>query len=103
MMFKIRHGLTLQQIPKHPGLVIKFFQAHQVLNLTEGHHPLDPILWASILEDTNCREYLDPKAGLSGSMRNYNLIHSDLSLSGPSTLSTFFTLETKGMGGILAH
>jgi hypothetical protein len=25
---------------------------HQVLNLTEGHHPLDPILWASIIEDS---------------------------------------------------
>jgi hypothetical protein len=32
-------------------------------------------------------------------MRNSNLIHSDLSVSGPSTLSTFFTLESKGMGG----
>jgi hypothetical protein len=24
---------------------------HQVLNLTEGHHPLDPVFWVSILED----------------------------------------------------
>jgi hypothetical protein len=50
MMFKIRQGLTLQQSPKHPGLVSRFHHGHQVLNLTEGHHPLDPILWASILE-----------------------------------------------------
>jgi hypothetical protein len=32
-------------------------------------------------------------------MRNSNLIHSDLSASGPSTLSIFFTLEMKGMDG----
>jgi hypothetical protein len=51
MMFKIRQGLTLQHSPKHPGLVCKFLHGHQVLNFTEGHHPLDPILWASILED----------------------------------------------------
>jgi hypothetical protein len=44
-------------------------------------------------------------AGLCGSMRNLNLIHSDLSASVPSTLSTFFTLETKGIGegGGLSH
>jgi hypothetical protein len=32
-------------------------------------------------------------------MKIFNLIHSDLSASVPSTLSMFFTLETKGMGG----
>jgi hypothetical protein len=52
MMFKIKQGLTLQQSLKHPGLVSRFLHGHQVLNLTEGHHPLDPILWASILEDS---------------------------------------------------
>jgi hypothetical protein len=51
MMFKIIQGLTIQQIPKHPGLVSRFLQGHQVLNLMEGHHPLDPILWKSNLED----------------------------------------------------
>jgi hypothetical protein len=56
------------------------------------------------LKIANFREYLDPQAGLSGSMRNSNLIHSDLTASGPSTLSTFFTLEIKGMGGgVLVH
>jgi hypothetical protein len=44
--------LNLQQIPRHPGLVCRFLHGHQVLNLTEGHHLLDPILWASILEDS---------------------------------------------------
>jgi hypothetical protein len=29
-----------------------FLHGHQVLNLMEGHHPLDPILWSSILEDS---------------------------------------------------
>jgi hypothetical protein len=52
MMFKIRQGFTLQQSPKHLGLVRRFLHGHQVLNLTEGHHPLDPVLWASILEDS---------------------------------------------------
>jgi hypothetical protein len=98
---KCPNPLTLQQSPKHPGLVSRLLQGHQVLNLTKGHHPLDPVLWASILEDrkANCWEYLEPDAGLSGSMRNSNLIHSDLSTSVPSFLSIFFTLETKGMGG----
>jgi hypothetical protein len=31
-------------------------------------------------------------------MRNSNLIHSDLSTSGPFILSIFFTLKTKEMG-----
>jgi hypothetical protein len=46
--------LTLQQSPKHSGLVRRFIHGHQVLNVTEGHHPLDPIFWdpASILEDS---------------------------------------------------
>jgi hypothetical protein len=43
--------LTLQQSPKYPGLVRRFLDGHQVLNFTEGHHPLDLILWESILED----------------------------------------------------
>jgi hypothetical protein len=110
MTFKIRQGLTLQQSPKHPGLVHRFLHGNQVLNLTEGHHPLDPILWKlhPSLKIANCRDDLEPQAGLSGSMRNSNLIHSDLSASGPSILIIFFTLETletKGMGGegILAH
>jgi hypothetical protein len=51
MMFKMRQGLTLQQSSKHPGLVSMCLHEHQVLNLSEGHHPLDPLLWASILED----------------------------------------------------
>jgi hypothetical protein len=44
--------LNLQQISKYPGLVRRFLHGHQVLDLTEGHHPFDPILWASILEDS---------------------------------------------------
>jgi hypothetical protein len=53
-MFKIRQGLILQQSPKYPGLVSKFLQEHQVLNLQEVHHPRDPIFWdpASILEES---------------------------------------------------
>jgi hypothetical protein len=51
MMFKIRQGLALQKIPKHPGLVRRFLHGHQAFNITESHHPLDPIFLASILED----------------------------------------------------
>jgi hypothetical protein len=85
MMFKIRQGLTVQQSLKHPGLVSRFLQGHQVLNLTEGHHPLDPLLWTfhPSLKISNCQEYLED--GLSGSMRNSNLIHSELSVSDPSS------------------
>jgi hypothetical protein len=99
MMFKIRQGLTLHQSLKHPGLVSRFLHGHQVLNLTEGNYPINPVLWASILEEINCREYMEPDDGLSGPLRNSNLIHPDLSASVPSTLSIFFTLGTKGMGG----
>jgi hypothetical protein len=54
MIFIVSQGLTLQQSPKHPGLVRRFLYGYQVLNLTEGHHPLDPLLWdpESILEDS---------------------------------------------------
>jgi hypothetical protein len=45
MMFKIRQGLNLQQSSKHPGIVRRFLHGHQVLNLTEGHHPLGSLLW----------------------------------------------------------
>jgi hypothetical protein len=50
MIFKIRQGFTLQQSSEHPGLISRFLHGCQVLNLPEDHHPLDPLLWASILE-----------------------------------------------------
>jgi hypothetical protein len=43
---------------------------------------------------------LEPNAGLSVSMRNSNMIFSDLSASGPSTFSIYFTLETKELEAI---
>jgi hypothetical protein len=52
MMLKIRQGWNLQQSTKHPGLVRRFLHGHQVLDLTEYHHPLDSVLWESILEDS---------------------------------------------------
>jgi hypothetical protein len=42
---------TQEDNPFDYGLVSRFLHGHQVFNLTEGHHPLGPILWASILED----------------------------------------------------
>jgi hypothetical protein len=51
-MFRVRQGLTLQQIPNHPDFVRRLLHGHKVLNLTKGHHPLDSFLWASILDDS---------------------------------------------------
>jgi hypothetical protein len=50
-MLKVGQGFTLEQSPKYPDLISRFLHGHQVLNLMGGHHPLDPQLWASILED----------------------------------------------------
>jgi hypothetical protein len=73
MMFKITQGLTLQQSPKHPGLFRRFLHGHQVLNLTEGHHPLDPILWVSILEDSKL-------SGVLGASSLFVWIHEKIQL-----------------------
>jgi hypothetical protein len=51
MMLRITQDLTLQQILKHPDLVSRFLQGHQVLNLMEGYHPIDLLLWESFLEN----------------------------------------------------
>jgi hypothetical protein len=58
MVIEMIQGLTLQQSLKHPDLVRSFLYGHQVLNLTEGHHPLDAILWASILEGSEISRLL---------------------------------------------
>jgi hypothetical protein len=73
------------------GIRFSISQKSIIHSIQSSRHPS--------LKIENCREYLEPEAGLSGSMRNSNLIHSDLSVSGPSTLSIFFTLETKGKEG----
>jgi hypothetical protein len=101
MMFKIRQGLTLQQSTIYPCLFSKFLLGHQVLNLTEGNHPLDAILWTSILEDSKLSGVLGASSWVILIHEKLNLIHSELSASGLSTLSIFFTLEIKGRGGVL--
>jgi hypothetical protein len=89
MMLKVKQGLDLQQCPKHPGIFGRFLHGHKILNLTERRQQVStwsiPLEFASIFEELKCREYL--KAELSESMKNSNLINSDLSASGPSTLS----------------
>jgi hypothetical protein len=50
--------LTLQQSPKHPGLVSRFLHEHHVLNLTSGHNKFDTLLWESILEDSKLSRVL---------------------------------------------
>jgi hypothetical protein len=97
MMFKIRQGLTLQQSPKHPDLVSRFLHGHQVLNLTESHQPLDPLLWESILEDSK----------LSGLLGGWVVwIHEKLQLDPlrlvrvrPINLVYILHLENKRNGG----
>jgi hypothetical protein len=67
--------LTLQQSPKHPALVRRFLHGHQVLNITKGHHQLDPILWvpASVLEDSKL-------SGVLGTSSWVIWIHEELQL-----------------------
>jgi hypothetical protein len=80
-----------------------FLQGHQVLNLTEGHHPLDPFLWdiASILEDSKL-------SGLFGGW--YICIHEKLQLDTlrlvrirPINLVHFLHLGNKRNGGGLSR
>jgi hypothetical protein len=56
-----------------------------------------PLEFVSTLKDKFVWEYL--KSAFYESIRNSNLSHSDLSVTGPSTLSIFFNLGTKAMGG----
>jgi hypothetical protein len=51
-MLKVGQGMTLQQSPRHPVFINRFFQENQILNLTEVHHPFDPLLLECILEDS---------------------------------------------------
>jgi hypothetical protein len=76
-----------------------FLHGYQVLNFPEGHHSLDPILWASILEDSKL-------SGVLGIQGWIVWIHEKLLLNqlrifrmGPSIFSIFFIMETNGMGG----
>jgi hypothetical protein len=103
MMLKIRQHLTIQQIPKHADLVSRFLQGHPVLNFTEGHQPSKHSIHSSVyppLKKIKFQEFLEDV--FSESMKNSNLIQSNLSMSELSALSIFFTLDTKGMGD-LAH
>jgi hypothetical protein len=102
-MIKLGQGLTLQQSPKHPGLVSRFLHGHQVLNLTEGHHLLDPILWASILEDSKL-------SGVLGSSGWIVWIHEELQVDplrlvriSPINLVHLLHLGNKGMGASCAQ
>jgi hypothetical protein len=72
-MLKVRHGLILQQIPKHPGFVRSFLQGDQALNLMKGHHPIDALLWKSILEDSKL-------SGVLGALSWVIWIHEKLHL-----------------------
>jgi hypothetical protein len=89
---------------------IDFFEVQNILVLSAGSFKVirlsisrmainDLILSSGnpSLKIASCSEYLE--SGFSESTRHSSLIHSDLSVSGPSTLPIFFTLETKGMGG----
>jgi hypothetical protein len=99
MMFKILQGLTLQQSPKHPGLASRFLHGHQVLNLTEGHHPLDPILWASILEDSKLSGVLGASSWVVWIYEKFQLDPLRLVCIRPINLVHFLHLGNKRNGG----
>jgi hypothetical protein len=63
-----------------------------------SYQSLDPILWASILEDRYVLVVLGTWIWFLESMKNSNLINSVLSSSCPSILTIFFILGTKGKG-----
>jgi hypothetical protein len=95
-MFKVRQALTLQQNLKYLGLVSRFLQGHQFLNLTEGYQLLDPFLWEYILENSKV-------SGVLGSWVVW--IHEELQLDQfrlvhvrPIHLVRFLHLGNKGMG-----
>jgi hypothetical protein len=67
-----------------------------VLNITEGHQALDPLLWASIFEDYKVLEVIRSWVAWVPAS---SLISPLLSVSGPSSLSIFFTLERNGIRG----
>jgi hypothetical protein len=79
---------------------------YQVLNLTEGHHPLDPVLWdpTSILEDSKV-------SGVLGASSWVVWIHEKLQLDplrlvriSPINLVHLLHLGNKrNGGGVLAH
>jgi hypothetical protein len=70
---------------------------YQVLNLTEGHHPLNSLLWVSILEDSKLSGVL----GCWVIWINGELQLNPLSLARirPIHLFQLFHLGSKGMGG----
>jgi hypothetical protein len=59
MMLKVRQGLALQQSPKYPGLVRRFLQQHQVLNLTEGYQHIKPLIQLSGNSFLNIKKFGD--------------------------------------------
>jgi hypothetical protein len=85
---------------KHPDLFSRFLNENQMLYLTGRNQPFIHLINPSghpPLKITKFQEYLE--AGLSGSMRNFNVIHSVLSASGLSILPKLFTLETRSLEG----
>jgi hypothetical protein len=102
-MLKVRESLNLQQSPKYPGLVSRFLHGHQFLNLTEGHHPLDPVLWVSILEDSKL-------SGILGASSWVVWIHEKLQLDPlrlvhirPISFVHLLNLGNKRNGGGFLH
>jgi hypothetical protein len=103
MMFKVGYGLNLQQIPKHLGLVRKFLHGHQALNLTEGHHPLDPVLWSSILEDSKLSVVLGASSWVVWIHEKLQLDPLRLVRIRPINHAHLLHLGNKRNGGVLVH
>jgi hypothetical protein len=95
--------LTLQQNPNYPGLVSSLLHGHPVLNLTEGHHPLYPILWASILEDSKLSGVLGTSSWVVWMHENLQLDSLRLVCIRTINLVRLLHLENKKNGGLLVQ
>jgi hypothetical protein len=98
-----KQGLTLQQSPKHPGFVCRLLHGHQVLNLTEDHHPLNPALCRSILEDSKLSGVLIVSYWVVWIHEKLQL--DPLRLFRVSAINLFHLLHlgNKRNGGVLVH
>jgi hypothetical protein len=95
-MLKAVQGLT-----PVPNILVLSAGSFKSIRFSISRHAITHLIQSSgnpSFKIANFQEYME--AGWSGSMRNSNLIHSDLSASCLLTFSTFFTWETKEIGRV---
>jgi hypothetical protein len=69
----------------------------------EGYHPLDPVLWASILEDNKLSEVLGNSSWVVCIHEKLQLDPLRLIRIRPSKIVHLLHLGNKRNGGVLAH